>query len=86
MATEQIAIRLTQELLSQLDELVAEGVYQSHTAAVRDAVKTMTQQHRRRRIDDDIIDGYTMIPPSVAEDEAARRSMRDAIAEEQLPV
>ena len=82
MATQQIAVRLPEELLSQLDALVAGGVYESRAAAVRAGVEAVMALERRRRTDRAIIAGYRSAPPTDAEHAAATASLRDAIAEE----
>jgi Arc/MetJ-type ribon-helix-helix transcriptional regulator len=82
VATEQIAVRLPQELLEQVDDLVARGVYESRAAAVRAGVEAVTESERRRQIDRAVIDGYRRSPAGEAEREAAIASLRDAILEE----
>lgn len=82
MSTEQIAVRLSQELLSQVDDLVARGVYESRAAAVRAGLGAVTESDRRRRIDRAVIEGYRRVPAAEAEREAAIRSLREAILEE----
>ena len=82
MATEQIAVRLPEELLAELDELVRNGVYESRAAAVRAGVEVVTELERRRSVDRAIVDGYTRTPQKDAERAAALASLRDAIAEE----
>lgn len=82
MATEQIAIRLPEELLSELDALVASGAFESRAAAVRAGVQAITALEHRRQIDRAIVAGYQRTPPSAVENNAATASLRDAIAEE----
>ena len=82
MATEQIAVRLPEELLSELDALVASGVYESRAAAVRAGVEAVLSLERRQRTDRAIVAGYRRTPPTGAEHDAAMASLRDAIAEE----
>jgi Arc/MetJ-type ribon-helix-helix transcriptional regulator len=82
MATEQIAVRLPGELLSELDALVASGVYESRAAAVRAGVEAIVALDRRQQTDQAILAGYRRTPPKAAEHEAAIASLRDAIAEE----
>jgi Arc/MetJ-type ribon-helix-helix transcriptional regulator len=82
MATEQIAVRLPEELLTVLDDLVARGVYESRAAAVRAGIEAVLELDRRRLIDRAIVDGYGRVPSSAAEREAAISSLRDAILEE----
>ncbi len=82
VATEQIAIRLPEELLGELDALVANGVYESRSAAVRAGVEAITTLEHRRQIDRAIVAGYRRTPPTAVEHDAAVASLRDAIAEE----
>ena len=82
MATEQIAVRLPEELLVELDDLVSKGVYESRAAAVRAGIETVMELERRRRTDRAVVEGYRRVPPTAAEREAAIASLREAIAEE----
>jgi Arc/MetJ-type ribon-helix-helix transcriptional regulator len=82
VATEQIAVRLPEELLHELDALVASGAYESRAAAVRAGVEAITLLERRQQTDRAIVEGYRRISPTPAEHDAAIASLRDAIAEE----
>ena len=82
MITKQIAVRLPQPLLSELDALVVSGAYQSRAAAVRAGIEALTTLERRRRTDRAVIEGYRRTPPTDAEDAAAMASLRDSIFEE----
>lgn len=82
MATEQIAVRLPDELLAGLDELVSRGAYESRAAAVRAGVEAIMEIERRRQVDRDVIEGYRRKPVKKAERDAAIASLRDAILEE----
>ncbi len=82
MPTEQIAVRLPIELLAMVDDLVKRGRYESRAAAVRAGVIAIAEADRRRTVDEGLIDGYTRMPPTPGEDEAALASLRHAIAEE----
>ena len=82
VATEQIAVRLPAEQLAVLDDLVARGVYDSRAAAVRAGVDAVLEADRRRRVDEAIVEGYRVQPPTPGERAAAVASLRDAIAEE----
>lgn len=82
MATEQIAVRLSEERLALLDELVARGVYESRAAAVRAGIDVVVELDRRRAADTAIVQGYHDMPPTEAERAAAIASLREAIAEE----
>ena len=80
--TQQVAVRVPSQLLATVDRLVAEGVYASRAAAVRAGLEAIAEAERRRTIDDAVVAGYTRVPPTPAEVEAARASLREAIAEE----
>jgi Arc/MetJ-type ribon-helix-helix transcriptional regulator len=82
MPTEQIAVRLPEELLAELDELVAQGVYESRAAAVRAGIEAVAESERRRKTDRAVVAGYRRVPASEAEHESAVASLRDAIREE----
>ncbi|HXY44609.1 MAG TPA: ribbon-helix-helix domain-containing protein [Acidimicrobiales bacterium] len=82
MATEQIAVRLPRELLAEVDELVAQGIYDSRAAAVRTGLEAVVDSERRRQIDRAVIEGYRRIPAGETEQEAAVASLRDAILDE----
>ena len=82
MATEQIAVRLHEELLIELDALVASGAYESRAAAVRAGVEAIVVLKRRQQTDRAIVEGYRRTPPTTVEHDTAIASLRDAIAEE----
>lgn len=82
MATEQIAVRLPEELLGVLDDLVDRGVYESRAAAVRAGIEAVLELDRRRLTDRAVVEGYRRIPPTEAEQQAAIASLREAIVEE----
>jgi Arc/MetJ-type ribon-helix-helix transcriptional regulator len=82
MSSEQIAVRLPEDLLRQLDDLVARGGYPSRAAAVRAGIEAVMALERRREIDQAVVDGYRRVPATKAETDGALSSLRDAIAEE----
>lgn len=82
VTTEQIAVRLSQELLADLDDLVSRGIYPSRAAAVRAGVEAVVEIEHRRATDRAIVNGYRRVPPEASESDAAVASLRDAIAEE----
>jgi Arc/MetJ-type ribon-helix-helix transcriptional regulator len=82
MTTEQIAVRLPDELLTALDGLVSRGVYESRAAAVRAGIEAVVELDRRRLTDVAMVEGYRRIPPTTGEREAAIESLREAILEE----
>ncbi len=82
MATEQIAVRLPEPLLADLDELVKSGAYESRAAAVRAGIEAITKLENQRRTDRAVVDGYKRHPPTETEEHAALASLREAILDE----
>jgi Arc/MetJ-type ribon-helix-helix transcriptional regulator len=82
VATEQIAVRLPEGLLADLDDLVARGVYENRAAAVRAGIELIAELERGRAIDRAVVDGYRRVPPTAGERAEALASLREAIMEE----
>jgi Arc/MetJ-type ribon-helix-helix transcriptional regulator len=82
MATEQIAVRVPEDQLAVLDDLVERGVYGSRAEAVRAGIRAIAEIDRRQQTDRAIVDGYNRVPPTEAEQAAALASLREAIVEE----
>jgi Arc/MetJ-type ribon-helix-helix transcriptional regulator len=82
MVTEQIAVRVPEELLDVVDQLVEEGVYKSRAAAVRAGLELLAELARRHGLDDAIVQGYERVPPTPAERASALASLHDAVTEE----
>lgn len=82
MATEQIAVRLPDDQLAALDDLVGREVYATRAAAVRAGIDAVVDLDRRRQADRTIVQAYQGTPPTDAERVAAVASLREAIAEE----
>ena len=82
MATEQIAVRLPEPLLADLDDLVTSGAFKSRAAAVRAGIEAITKLEHQRQTDRAVVDGYALQPPTEGEDHAALASLREAILEE----
>ena len=78
----QIITRVDERLVSQLDELVANGEAESRSDAVRRALEAMIDQRRRRLVGEAIADGYRRVPETDEELEWAIESTRAMIAEE----
>ena len=58
----QLVTRIGDELLAEVDELVAAGAVDSRSAAVRIGLRQVVDEHRRRRIAATIVAGYTARP------------------------
>lgn len=82
MSTQQVAVRLPAPLLARLDDLVESGAYESRAAVVRAGIEAVAAVEQRRRIDRAIVDGYSRLPPTEAEDRAALVSLGEAVLEE----
>lgn len=80
--TTQLAIRLADDLVADLDDLVTAGRFANRTEVVRSALHSLIETERRRQIDDAIRDGYRRVPPTEAECRWADAAGRDMIAEE----
>ncbi len=58
----QLVTRLSDDLLAEVDGLVAEGVVASRSEAVRVGLQTLVEQHRRSVVGRRIVDGYRHAP------------------------
>jgi metal-responsive CopG/Arc/MetJ family transcriptional regulator len=65
----QLAIRLPDDVLRDLDWIVLRLNYDSRTEAMRDALMKLIDQERRREIGEQIAEGYRRMPQT--EDEMA---------------
>jgi Arc/MetJ-type ribon-helix-helix transcriptional regulator len=77
----QLVTRVDEDLASLIDELIAEGVVESRSDAVRRGLRVLIDQHQRRRTGEAIIRGYEQRPQSDNEtswpDEATVRMIKD---------
>jgi len=58
----QLVTRLSDELLTEVDKLVADGVVGSRSDAVRVGLLGLVDQHRRRSVGRRIVDAYRQRP------------------------
>ena len=63
----QLAIRLPDDLLRDLDWVVVRLNYDSRTEAMREALVRLLDQERRRQIGEEIAEGYRRMPQTEAE-------------------
>lgn len=63
----QLAIRLPDDLVRDLDWVVHRLNYDSRTEAMRDALVRLIDQEKRRKIDEDYVDAYTRMPQTEEE-------------------
>jgi Arc/MetJ-type ribon-helix-helix transcriptional regulator len=80
--SEQIAVRIPDQLAESLADLVAHGRFETKADAVRTALETLVEAERRRRVGVLIADGYRAIPQDDDEVEAATRAAIRSIHEE----
>jgi len=80
--SEQIAVRIPDELAESLEDLVSEGRFETKAEAIRAALQTLVDRERRRKVGELIADGYRRIPQDQDELEAARRAAIRSIEEE----
>ena len=63
----QLAIRLPDDLVADLDWVVIRLKYDSRAEAMRDALVRLIDQERRRQIGEQIADGYRRMPQTEEE-------------------
>lgn len=63
----QVVTRLDDELVAQVDGLVANGVVASRSEAVRAGLVALVDQHRRRSVGARIVDAYARQPQTPEE-------------------
>ena len=80
--SEQFAIRMSDELASSLDELVATGRFATRAEAVRAAIEQLLDTERRVAIGRRIVRGYSDVPQTDAEVAAATEAAVRSIEEE----
>jgi Arc/MetJ-type ribon-helix-helix transcriptional regulator len=80
--TAQIAVKLPDRLLAEIDALVDEGAFASRSEAVRHGVEALVRQRERRRIDGAFTDGFRRHPDRDDELAEATRLAVEAINDE----
>jgi Arc/MetJ-type ribon-helix-helix transcriptional regulator len=77
----QLVTRLDDELVAEVDGLIADGVVANRSEAVRLGLKRLVDQHRRTRIGMAIVDAYRGQPQTDEElaglDDATRALVRE---------
>jgi Arc/MetJ-type ribon-helix-helix transcriptional regulator len=63
----QLVTRLTEELLADVDQLVADGVVASRSDAVRAGLQALVERHRRQLVGQRIVAGYQGVPQTPEE-------------------
>ena len=75
----QIAVKLPDGLVRDLDELVAQELFPSRSSAVRRAVEIIVSGQRREALDEAYANGYRRAPESENELAEANRLATQAI-------
>ncbi len=78
----QIAVKLPDGLLRELDELVAQGLFSSRSSAVRRGVEIIVSGQRRDALEEAYANGYREVPESESELAEAKRLATQAIDDE----
>lgn len=82
MTSTQIAVRISDELLQTIDDMIEQGLVESRADAVRQALGRMVDQIERLRIDRAIVEGYRRTPATEDEQAAAQAALRKSIEDE----
>jgi metal-responsive CopG/Arc/MetJ family transcriptional regulator len=78
----QLAIRIPDDLLQDLDWVVHRLKYESRTEAMRDALVKLIDHERRRHIGEEIARGYQQIPQTEAEIVVSDQAFIDSVNDE----
>ena len=77
-----ITLRVSEERLRRLDDVVARGGFATRAAALTSALDHLVAEDEAREIDRAIVAGYTRVPPTAEEDAWAHASGLESIREE----
>jgi Arc/MetJ-type ribon-helix-helix transcriptional regulator len=80
--SEQIAVRIPDDLADSLENLVSSGTFETKAEAIRAALERLVEAERRRRVGELVADGYRRIPQVDDDVEAARQAAIRSIEEE----
>jgi Arc/MetJ-type ribon-helix-helix transcriptional regulator len=79
--SKMLTVRTPEDRVAQIDALVAAGAYESRASFIIEAIDRLVKDLERRRIDREIVEGYTRIPQTTDEiawaEAAGRRSIKD---------
>jgi metal-responsive CopG/Arc/MetJ family transcriptional regulator len=78
----QLAIRIPDDLLRDLDWVILRLHYDSRAEAMRDALVKLIDQERRRQIGEQIVEGYTRMPQTEEEMAFGDQAFIDSVNEE----
>jgi len=78
----QLVTRIDEQLASDVDDLVKDGVVTSRSQAVRMGLEQLIDRHRRQRIGEQITDAYRRSPQTVEETTGLDEATRALVEEE----
>ena len=73
---------MSDDRVGAIDDLVASGSHPSRASVIVEAIDRLVAQLESERIDREIVEGYTRVPPTAEELEWAEWSARESIREE----
>ncbi|HEX6419147.1 MAG TPA: hypothetical protein VFZ77_11655 [Acidimicrobiales bacterium] len=80
--TTQIAVKLPDRLVTEIDRLVADGSFASRSDAVRHGIESLVRSAERHRIDRAFAEGFRRHPDTEADVAEATRLAVEAINDE----
>lgn len=80
--TTQIAVKLPDELVSRVDDLVSKGAFRNRSAAVRDGLEAVVRAKAREGLDQQYARAFALVPESDDELAHATQLAIQSIAEE----
>jgi Arc/MetJ-type ribon-helix-helix transcriptional regulator len=80
--TKQIAVKLPDELVDELDRLVQGGTFDSRSHAIRTGIEAMVARQHRQEIDQRFRDGAARLPETMEEIDEATALAISSIQEE----
>lgn len=83
--TTQLAVKLSESLVEEIDRLIEKGRFANRTEAVRAALDRMLEELREEQLSAAIVDGYRRVPPDDADDAWADAATRAMIMDERWP-
>jgi Arc/MetJ-type ribon-helix-helix transcriptional regulator len=81
----QLAVKLSESMVDEIDRLIRDGRFANRTDAVRAALDRMLEELREEQVTAAIVEGYRRIPPDEADDAWAETATRAMIADEPWP-
>jgi Arc/MetJ-type ribon-helix-helix transcriptional regulator len=80
--SKMITVRMPEDSVARIDELVRAESYESRASFIVDAINRLVEELEERQIDRKIVEGYTRFPQTEEERRWAEESALRSIAEE----